>query len=198
MFIKRMVLTFVTSAMLAITGAATATVVTFETATSMTDAGMTADFGRLQCSTYSVQNSGYCRGLASGDWTGYFSSAASVRATDFSRFTFNGSYLTAAWNDNMSIEVLGYRNNAVVYSQTKTISDDAATYFTFDYVNVDRVTFRSFGGVDAGTPGGGTWVAMDNLTLNQAVAGVPEPGSLALLALGLAGFTFARRARRSR
>ncbi|WP_332848009.1 PEP-CTERM sorting domain-containing protein [Massilia sp. S19_KUP03_FR1] len=46
-------------------------------------------------------------------------------------------------------------------------------------------------------PGGfDDWVGVDNITFNQAAlppAGVPEPATMALLALGLAGVAFARR-----
>ena len=193
MSFKFAVVSFLTTITLALAGSASAGVVTFESANDVSANGLTTDFGRLQCSTYGISNSGYCRGRASGDWVGYFASTASIAKTGALPFTFNGAYLTAAWNDNMSIQVVGYRNNVVVYTQTKIISDDVATYFAFNYLNVDRVTFRSFGGVDAGTPGAGSWVAMDNVTFNEAIAAVPEPVSLALIGLGLAGLALSRR-----
>lgn len=176
---------------IAFSAAANATVVTFEESNSLTSNGLTmSNFNRLQCSTYFTQDTGYCRGLASGDWLTFAYGSATVTKTAGGTFTFNGANLTAAWNDNMNIDVIGYRNNVAVYTQTKIVSDDFTTYFTFNYLNIDKLVIKPYGGTDAGTPGGGELAAIDNFTFNQAV---PEPGSIALLGLGLAVFAAARR-----
>lgn len=181
------------AATIAFSAAANATVITFEESNSLTSNGLTMNgFNRLQCSTYFTQDTGYCRGLASGDWLTFSTSGDSITKTGGGTFTFNGANLTAAWNDNMNIDVIGYRNNVAVYTQTKIVSDDVSTYFAFNYLNIDKLVINAYGGTDAGTPGGGAFTAMDNFTFNEAAA-VPEPGSIALLGLGLAVFAAARR-----
>jgi len=172
--------------------AANATVIGFETNNVNSATGWVQSMSLIQCSTYE-QNSGYCRGRASGDYVGFIGGTGTFTRTGNQAFTFNGSYMTAAWMDNMSVEVIGYRNSVAVYTQTKVISDDVATYFAFNYQNIDKLTFRAFGGTDAGTPGGGSHIAFDNFTYNEAVGAVPEPASLALFGMGLAGLALARR-----
>lgn len=179
----------------AFASAANATVITFDTSTSVSSSGLQfSQAYRLQCSNYFTQDTGYCRGLASGDFTAFFYGTTTVTKSGGGLFDFNGSYLTAAWNNNLNLDVKGYKNNVLVYTQSKVISDDFATYFAFNYAGIDRLTMTGYGGVDAGTPGGGEHVAMDNFRFNEAMA-VPEPGSLALLGLGIAGLALARRRR---
>lgn len=177
----------------AVCAPASATVLDFETPGQLTNSGLTySTMYRLQCSTYGFKDSGFCRGVASGDWIAYFSGTEIISKTG-GRFTFNGAYLTSAWNDNMSVDVVGYRNNVAVFNKTIVISDDVATYFAFNYTNIDRLYLRAFGGTDAGTQGGGTHVAVDDFRFDEVA--LPEPASTALLGLGIAGLALARRRR---
>ncbi len=179
-----------------LSNAANATVITFESPTDVANSGLVfSQAYRIQCSTYQIPDSGYCRGRASGDYTAFFFGTNTISKNGGGLFDFNGSFLTAAWNDRQTVEVKGYKNNVLLYSQSHLISDDVATYFAFNYFGIDRLTMNTFGGVDAGTPGAGTFVAMDNFRFNEVA--VSTPGSFALLGLGFAGIALTRRRRKA-
>jgi hypothetical protein len=93
-------------------------------------------------------------------------------------FNFLSAYLTGGWNSNLNIEVEGFRGASLVYSQIVVASATSPTLFAFNYLDIDRLTFNSFGGQkNAGFPdGGGTQFSMDNFTFEF----VPEPSSLLL------------------
>ncbi|HXI84919.1 MAG TPA: PEP-CTERM sorting domain-containing protein [Verrucomicrobiae bacterium] len=98
-------------------------------------------------------------------------------------FNFLSAYLTGPWNSNLSIEVQGYGGITSLYDTTIVVSATSPTLFTFNYLGIDRLTFNSFGGQNAGFPppgGGGTQFAMDNFTFEF----VPEPSSFLLAAAG--------------
>jgi hypothetical protein len=65
------------------------------------------------------------------------------------------------------------------------------TFFEFNFNDIDTLTFNSFGGTPQPTPTGGAGVhfVMDNFTF----ALVPEPSTIALLALGAIGLLARRR-----
>jgi hypothetical protein len=97
-------------------------------------------------------------------------------------FNFLSTYLTGAWNSNLNIEVQGFRNGTLIYDQTVVAAATNATLFTFDYLDVDRLYFNSFGGQPAFGPNNDeTHFAMDNFTFEF----VPEPSSLLLTAGGV-------------
>ena len=107
-------------------------------------------------------------------------------------FTFNGAYLTGAWNDNLNITVNGKLGAVQLYSQTVVVNTQTPTYFNFNYAGIDTLTIDSFGGTPHGFPGGGagTQFAMDNFTVN-----VPEPSPVALLSIGAIGLAITARRR---
>ena len=93
-------------------------------------------------------------------------------------FDFLSAYLTAAWNSNLNIEVKGFSEGTLLYSTNVVVSWQGPTLIAFDYLNIDRLYFNSFGGQDANLmPNGhGENFAMDNLTFEF----VPEPSSFLL------------------
>jgi hypothetical protein len=95
-------------------------------------------------------------------------------------FDLNSAWLTAAWNDNLQVQIVGKVGSTILYSNTYTLSATAPTLFNFNYLGIDSVQFTSFGGTPHGyTTGSGTHFAMDNVTLNQT--SVPDSGSTSLL-----------------
>ncbi len=139
----------------------------------------------LNATTYWSNPSGYKSGLVSGDYVAYnaFGDMAIV-SNNF--FDFNGAYLTAAWNDGLNIRVQGYRNNSLIYDQIVTVDTSGPTWFDFNYLNIDQLTFQSWGGTNHGYAGSGTHFAMDNFTFDET-APVPEPSTMLLLGTGLIG-----------
>jgi hypothetical protein len=108
-------------------------------------------------------------------------------------FNFLSAYLTGAWNSNLNIQVQGFSGGAMLYDTTVVASATNPTLFTFNYLNIDRLYFNSFGGEYAGFPNGSAeHFAMDNFTFDL----VPEPSTVLLAAFGaLALWPFLKRKR---
>jgi hypothetical protein len=108
-------------------------------------------------------------------------------------FNFFSAYLTGVWNSNLNIEVQGFGSGGLLYDTTVVASATSPTLFTFDYLDINRLYFNSFGGQDAGFgQGAGEEFVMDNFAFEF----IPEPSSLLLAALGGASLVvFLRRKR---
>lgn len=181
---------------------AQATVLTFDDVTTAERArligtnygGLSWFFGFQILDGSSISNSGYNNGTVSGEYVAYNSSARSVSVTNYgSLFDFNGGYFTSAWRDNLNITIEGFLLGASTYSRTITVSSTSPTYFNLNFLDIDRLNFSSFGGTETpGFSGRGAHFVLDNFTYNETVS-VPEPTSMALLGLGLAGVGFARK-----
>ncbi len=109
-------------------------------------------------------------------------------------FNFLSAYLTGGWNNNLNIEVQGYRDTNLVYDETKVASATSPTLFTFDYLEINRLYFTCYGGDPAFGVSGGDYVfVMDNMTIEF----IPEPSSLLLTGIGVVMlWTIGRRRRR--
>ncbi len=82
-------------------------------------------------------------------------------------FTFNSVYFTAAWNNGLDIQVLGYLDGVQVDSANFIVNTAGPTLENFNWQNVDTVTFTSSGGTQApGFAGGGTQFVVDDFTFN--------------------------------
>ena len=95
-------------------------------------------------------------------------------------FNFLSAHLTGFGNSNLNIEVQGFRGGSLLYDTTVVASATSPTLFTFDYLDVDRLYFNSFGGEPAFGGGPSYTAVMDDLTIDF----VPEPSSLLLAAFG--------------
>ena len=135
--------------------------------------------------------SGYINGLISPYNTLFNKSGRPANFSSSTPFTFYSAYLTAAWNNGLTLAVTGYLADQIVDYRTITLNTSGPTFEVFNWTNVDRVNFVSFGGTPAGYSGNGIQFALDNLTIT---AEVPEPTTIAIFGLGMLGVAAARRA----
>jgi hypothetical protein len=153
-------------------------------------------YGGLNWSNFGSYNtsqatqSGYVNGVVSPTNVIYNGYGSPAEVSSSTPFNLNSIYLTAAWNNGLTVDVTAYLAGQQVESTTFTLDTNGPTLETFDWKNIDRVRFVSSGGTHAGYSGYGLQFAVDNMTINNAV---PEPTTVALLSLGLLGFRASRR-----
>jgi len=110
-------------------------------------------------------------------------------------FSFDSTYITAAWRNDMSVAVVGYSGSTVVDTTTLTLGAAGIQgFFTFDWNNLTSVSITPSGGTASTiyTAANGVEIGVDNLTVSGSP--VPLPAAFPLLLSGLAGLgAFGRR-----
>jgi hypothetical protein len=143
----------------------------FDDLNGNTEQGVPSGYGNLQwenlyalnTQTYDLNPSGYRAGTVSPPNVLYNGGGESAEVyVNSGSFTPVYAYMTAAWNDNLQVEVTGYLRGKKVFDHTYTLSALKPTICVFA-VTVDTLDFNSFGGTHhAGYPGNGEHFAMDN------------------------------------
>ena len=110
-------------------------------------------------------------------------------------FDFNSAYFTAGWRNNLDVTITGLLNSIVTESLSFSISIDSPTFIEANFLGIDQLIIGSSGGIRApNVTGDGTQVVIDDITYNAAPA-IPEPSTILLMSLGLAGILACRRLR---
>ena len=138
-----------------------------------------------------LPGTGFENGVVSGNYAA-FNNFATTSTITGDIFNFNGSYLTAAWNDGLNIEVTGFLNNIRLFTQTIVVNTSTAQWFDFNYTGINKLSFRAWGGTSINPGVGGEHFVMDNFNINESTS-VPESPPLLLLLLGLVAIELGRK-----
>jgi len=122
---------------------------------------------------------GYYYGMVSPSNVALNAGGSPAEIDSVTNFNFLSAYLTGAWKSNLNIEVQGYSGTNLVYDETKVVSATNPTLFTFNYLDIDRLYFDSYGGEEAFGPNDGNNFVMDNFMFEF----IPEPSTFLLAAL---------------
>jgi hypothetical protein len=156
------------------------------------------NFYTLDAVNFDLNPSGYNNGLVSNNNVAYngFANPASISAIS-SPFSLVSGYFTGAWNNGLTIDVVGQVAGVNTYFTSFVVDSAKPTLETFNWSNLSSVTFSSSGGASAGFAGGGEHFALDNLTLNGVASAVPEPSTWVMMFIGLGVVGAAMRSRKA-
>lgn len=137
-----------------------------------------SNFYHMDTALSAPNPSGYIVGTISQPNAAFNSLGTPAVLSNSTPFDFLSAWLTAAWNDNLRLEVKGYANNTLAYDNAYILSATVPTLITFNYIGVTNIEFISSGGTpDPGYGGSGTEFVMDNASL-IADTGPPPPNDL--------------------
>jgi uncharacterized repeat protein (TIGR03803 family) len=142
-----------------------------------------SNFYYLNGVTYGEQ-SGFAAGEISTNNVAYNNGGTLAAIVSSAQFNLLSAYLTAAWDDNLQVEVRGYNGSALNYDNTYTLSATNPTLISFNYAGVTLVQFTTSGGVHhTGYSGNGSEFVMDNVNLAPTPLPPPVPKPMPMAAL---------------
>ncbi len=144
--------------------------------------------------------SGYHAGIISPENIAFnaYGHPASILALGDATFSVQSAFLTGAWNDDLQIQLQGFRDGSLVsgYDFSVLVSATEPTKVLIGFENIDELKFTASGGTRyQGYQGVGTQFVLDDLALGSGPAqAVPEPSTYGLIGAGaLLGLAFWRR-----
>jgi len=137
------------------------------------------NFYVADATAYAGGSTGYYNGMVSRNnvaFNGY------GHPSGFSAGSFDlaSAWFSAAWNDELLIQVDGYLGGVLKQSLSTLVDTSGSTQVTFNWTGIDTVVFTSSGGtpnIDFSAYGSGTQFAMDDLEVSN-VRAVPEPATV--------------------
>jgi hypothetical protein len=147
-----------------------------------------------------VSGTGYTNGVVSPPNVAFNGSGINVSFSRKTPFDLDSFDITSAWRNGMSVTVTGKLDGVTVDTKTFKINISGPTLETFDWDDIDDVSFHTFGGKSPFGPHHGKIFVLDNLTIGPvsstlsaapAVSAIPELSSWAMMLVGFAGLGFA-------
>ncbi len=135
--------------------------------------------------------SGFVTGVVSTNNIAYNNNGTPASIVSSSPFNFLSTYMTAAWDDNLQVEVQGYAGSVLSFDNIYALSATNPTFIALNYVGITSALFISSGGTpdfNYSGSGSGSEFAMDNVTILPtptppviAPTPVPTPMPMAVL-----------------
>lgn len=122
-----------------------------------------SNLNALDSSIYYFPESGYVNGTVSPNNVLYNGGGSMASISGSTPFKLEGFYLTAAWNNNLNVDITGYNGENQIYTYSLIVNTDGPTLVELNWADLTRVTFSSYGGIEAGLGGGGEHFALDDL-----------------------------------
>lgn len=130
-----------------------------------------------------VHGGGYLVGATSGENVAFNKTDSTAVITRESQFNFVGAFFTSAWVAENLLSITAYRGGDSVDSLELLIVNSSPTWIDVNFTSIDRLEFST----------SGSHFAMDDFSYNLDIGSVPEPSTLILLVLGLAGLVVRRK-----
>jgi hypothetical protein len=140
--------------------------------------------------------SGYQNGRVSQQNVAYNGAGRQATLSRATSFDLVGGYFSAAWNDGLSITLIGLKGGIEKFTTTFTVDTTGSIFEVLNWSGIDEVRFKSFGGTHNDLfESHGHNFALDDLQISE-VAAVPLPAAAPLFGMamiGLVGYATRRR-----
>lgn len=123
--------------------------------------------------------SGYITGITSGKQVVFDAGGRSMGFSASGSFDFKSVQMTAAWSQDLTVKITGYRDGEKMYSTTIHVTDDAPTLVKLNWKGVDQVEMKpSHAVIDPDQPYTGNHFVMDDLVIANLVSPAPVERAL--------------------
>jgi uncharacterized repeat protein (TIGR03803 family) len=114
--------------------------------------------------------SGYTSGMISSSNVAFNAFGASAAISAATPFNLLSASLTAAWNQGLALQTLGYNGSILLYSNVYTLNATSNTLINFNYDGITQILFTSSGGYPWPSYGTNnkTQFALDNVAIGTA------------------------------